>query len=194
MSNDLRDQLLKAGLVTEEQVTKAEQQRNKPQPKPAHKSGPRKKASVRKSKATPRKRPAGQSEAADLAKAYAAREKQERREQETQAQAAREAEARRREVKGKLRELVEQHQQNLETADIPYRFTVSGKVKQVYVTEPQRQQLAAGELSIALLDGKRHILPPEIGEQILALDPERVVIRHDPSTAAEDDIPEDLVW
>lgn len=196
MSNDLRDQLLKAGLVTEDQVAKAEQKRSHTQGKPPKDRGARKKP-VRK----PRKRPtnkgsqgAGGAESADLAKAYAAREKAERREQEARAQAAREAEARRREVKGKLRELVERNQQNRDDADIPYRFTISGKVKQVYVTEPQRRMLAAGELCIALLDGKRHILTPEIGEQILALDPERVVVRHDPNADSEDDIPEDLVW
>ena len=83
---------------------------------------------------------------------------------------------------------------NDESADIPYRFVVAGKVKQVYVTAEQQGRLATGELAIVLLDGKRNLVPSEIGDQVIALDPERVVVRHDPSLPAEDDIPPDLVW
>lgn len=197
MSNALRDQLLKAGLITQEQAQQAEQRpahmpakRSERKPgKSAGKAGPRAGRGGAPKSAKPRSTPAD-----DLAKAYAARARAEQAERAAREAAEREAQERRRAVKAELQALVSERALNDEAAEVAYRFVVAGKVKQVYVTPEQQSRLAAGELCIVLLDGKRHIVPAEVGERVLALDPERVVVRHDPTAGTEDDVPPDIVW
>lgn len=183
MNNALRDQLLKAGLVTEEQVKQLEQRPPRGRHKPGGKRPSGKRAPGGKSGGTD-----------DLARAYAARARQEQREQAERERAEREARERRRAVKAEIQALLERHQLNQPEAEIPYRFVVGEKVKQVYVTPEQQAGLAAGELSIVLLDGKRHIVPAAVGGQVLELDPQRVVIRHEPGPDEEEDVPADLHW
>ncbi len=186
MSNSLRDQLLKAGLVSEEDVQKARSR------KPASGKGKR--------RAKAKSRPPREKD--DLAAAYAARQRQERQEKQEAERRQREAAAAKKALKGKLQALVKDNLLNDPTADIAYNFTVGEKVKRIYVTAEQQRKLMAGELAIAFLDGKRNLVPAHIGEKILQLDPERTVFRNasEDEASAEDDpyrdhpIPDDLMW
>lgn len=204
MSNSLSDQLLKAGLVTQNQIDQSEQ--NKQQQKARaksrsndHKTGKHKNRNspgnpnaAQKDTVPPKgtapaaKKPAKKA-GSDLAKFYQQRNQLEREERETEERLKREAAARRKIVRKQLRELIAGHTQNTEDASVRFNFVVGETVKYLYVTEEQQQAVANGELSITFMDGKRCLVPPEIGAQILALDDSKIVInfKDDPNTADE---------
>lgn len=138
----------------------------------------------------------------DLAAAYAARQRQERKDKQEAEQRRREAAAAKKAMKSKLQALIRDNLLNDPNAEIAYNFTVGDKVKRIYVTAEQQRKLVAGELAIAFLDGKRNLVPAQIGDEILKLDPERTVVRNASGNekTAEDDayqdhpIPDDLMW
>lgn len=196
MNNALRDQLLKAGLVTEQQVKKADEKRTAPKRKGKKNAG--KPARKQGSKAPAKK----SNPEMDLASAYAARNQQERREREAAERAKREAAARKKAIKNEIRDLVRRHQVNKPEADTPYNFLVGDKIKRVYVTPEQNSALARGELAIVFQDGKRCLIPAESAARIHELDPERIIIRNTPEapdTGKDDpyagyEVPDDLMW
>lgn len=181
MSLSLRDQLLKAGLVTEQQAQKAErEQRQKEYTAPRG-----------------RKKPTGPTPQ-ELAAQRAAAEK-----------AAKDAELNRRkqeklERKAKfaeIKQLVAAHQvPRVETDDF-YNFTDGANIKRVPVNPALRQQLVSGALAIVRCEGRYAFVPAAVGEQIRAR-VERALIHHNkPSAAPSDDdpykdyvVPDDLVW
>jgi uncharacterized protein YaiL (DUF2058 family) len=157
MSQSLKDQLIQAGLARPQQPGKTRR------PKRA-------KANARKPKLE-----AAASEP-DLAQAYKARAEAERAERARERKRQAEREAQRRAAKQRIRDLVEAHRCNDETADSPYHFQVGDRIKHVHVTETQRAALAAGELAILLFDGQRHLLPSAVAREVLSLDAERFVL------------------
>lgn len=199
MSNSLSDQLLKAGLITQDQIDKSEQDRQQRKTRARTKAADGKNTG-KPAKGTPPK-PAAQKKPAkknnsDLAKFYQQRNQLERTERETEERLKREAAARRKKVRKQLRELIAANAQNTEDASIRFNFVVGETVKYLYVTEEQQNAIAAGELSITFMDGKRCLVTPEIGEQIRALDDSKIVINfkdddHPSQDAAtqESDIP-----
>jgi len=192
---DLKEQLLKAGLVTEEQVRDAD---HKPKGRGTGKAGRgrRKPGSGKPAARGPAQKGPRSAEEVDLAEAYRLRAREERELREAEARARREADKRRKENRAKIATLIREHAQNRDDAEQSYHFQVSGKVKQVYVTNDQLAELASGELAITFLEGRRCLIPAAIAEQIQDLDPDKLVVRHAPTPgdAAEDDIPDDLMW
>jgi hypothetical protein len=174
MGESLKDQLIKAGLATEEQARKAER-----------KPRTRKKAPRPKTKPQAKGRAAPKPTDSDLAAAYRARERQEQRERQQAEQAEREAAERRRRTRAEIRTLLDRERLNDPEAETPYHFAVGSKIKQVYVTDEQQVRLADGELAIVLLDGQRHLVPIEVGRRINELDPSRVVVFHDDEAEPE---------
>lgn len=178
MSNSLRDQLLKAGLVSEEQAKKAKQPKNKPKTTRGHSSGKKrplnKKAGTKpqKDKENNNKKPAPN----DLAKFYAERAKVERSEREAEEKRQRELAARRKKVRAEIRNLVKENLQNVDDADIRYNFVVGNNIKYLYVNDQQQDALAAGELAITFQEGKRCLIPITVAKQIQELDPEKIII------------------
>ncbi|ANB02184.1 DUF2058 family protein [Ectothiorhodospira sp. BSL-9] len=181
--SQLRDQLLKAGLVTEEQAQKAEEVQNRPSRardgRPARGGGQgrsdnRKGGAARTKKARPqgrtdkpRRAPEREARAPASAPDGPARPSRGNRGQPSpQARA----------LKQELRELIAAHRVNQDQAEQPYHFQVGQTIKHLYVTEEQQAQLADGQLCIAFLDGRRHLLPAVIGRQILERDPSRTVV------------------
>ncbi len=174
MKNALQEQLLKAGLVTQDQVKAANR---KPKPKKR-----------KPSKATKQPRQPTN----DLAKAYAAREAAEQQE----ARRAREQAAKRKRQRAQLRKLIQDNTLNDPAAELPYQFVVGSNVKKVHTTAEQRQLLLDGRLAITFLDGKRCIVSEDIALQIRGLDPKKIIIQANPDALQEDasDIPDDLIW
>ncbi|MBK1691648.1 DUF2058 family protein [Ectothiorhodospira mobilis] len=153
MTRSLREQLLQAGLVSEEQVRQAEA----PAPRKAGK-GHRGKG--------PRRTPGKGKPSGDRARQSAAPRKE-----RTPSGGPTE-----RALKARLRELVSAHRENSEQAELPYHFQVGQSIKHVYVTPSQQQALAEGRLCIAFLDGRRHLLPTRVGREMLRMDPKRTVL------------------
>jgi hypothetical protein len=182
MSNSLRDQLLKAGLITQEQIEQANQPKSK---EPAVKAPPAKKAArpaqtARPHTPKPQVKPKPVDE--DLAKFYKERETIERNERLEAERQQRELAARRKAVRGQIQTLINENTQNIADAEIRYNFVVGDNIKYVYVTEAQQTQLANGELALTFLEGKRCIIPLETAQAITALDPDKIIIINQPET------------
>jgi hypothetical protein len=182
MSVSLREQLLKAGLVTEQQVQRAERDERQQQFR-----APRGK----------RHQPPAPSPA-QLAAQKAAAEK-----------AARDAESNRRKQEklerraryAEIKQLVATHQlPRVETDDF-YNFQDGAQVRRVEVTPQLRQQLVSGQLAIVRCEGRFAFVPADVGRQICARESRALLHLNRPEApAAADDpyashvVPDDLRW
>lgn len=201
MSSSLRDQLLQLGFKQPAKPSKPEGRSgrpagNKPQGKPPQ--GKRPHAAGKPGQGgQPRTR-----EEIDLAKAYAIRaqkEKEERIEAERQRQ---EEARRRREAKAKLAEFLKDKALNDPAAEIARHFEYGGKIKRIYVTEPQLKALNAGELGVAQLDGRYLLIAATVLAEAEAIFPQAIALKVDPDAPAGNDpysdpkyqVPDDLVW
>ena len=184
MSMSLREQLLKAGLVTEKQAREAERKQYRP---PKQKQG---------RNAPPREL----TPEAKQAQAQKAARDQElnRRQQEKAAAKARIA---------ALKQLIEQHRVPRPDSDDYYNFVVDGKIRRIPVDAALRGRLVRGEVAIVRCDGHYDLVPESALERIRERDPGAVVHRVGPaaqasvaSQAADDDpyrdfvVPDDLTW
>ncbi|HPE59121.1 MAG: DUF2058 family protein [Thiothrix sp.] len=198
MSNSLSEQLLKAGLITQDQIDKAAQQKQQRREKartdrtgkPAHKGKSSKPGPVRSGPAAaatpaataqspapeqskparPRRKPS------DLEQFYKERAELERHEREAEEKRRRELAERKRKTRKQVRELLAGAALNTEGAEIRYNFVVGETIKYLFVTQAQQQQLARGELAITFMDGKRCLIPKTTAAAIHALDPDKLVI------------------
>jgi len=175
--SSLRDQLLKAGLVTEEQVKKSEEK-----PKSNSKKNHKLVNKHSKSKSHSKKSvvPAKKKEQSDLEQFYKQRESTEKAEQAEKDKARKEAARIRKLNRAKIGALIRDNMQNDEAADIRYNFVVGSSVKYLFVTEAQQELLSAGKLAIAFLGEKRCLIAPEVGEKIKAIEPSRIIILFEP--------------
>lgn len=185
MGDSLRDQLLKAGLVTDKQVARAETERVRQQHR-QKKSG----RAAQAGQAATRRQQAQKQQSAK-----AARDRQlNQTRQEKAAARARAAE---------IRQLIEQHRLPvLEGEQLEYfNFVAGRKIRRVAVDADRRERLRNGELSIVWFEGRTAVLPAAIAERIQERD-ERAVIPFEegPESADEDDpykdfvVPDDLRW
>ncbi|MEB8432838.1 DUF2058 family protein [Cocleimonas sp. KMM 6892] len=173
--SSLSDQLLKAGLVTEDQVKKAAE---KPKPKKKF-TGNRNNPKAKQKPVSNRKSASSQKqkrEVSDLEQFYKERSALERNEKQAALKKKQEAERIKKETNGKINKLITENLKNDEAADIRYNFVVGTTIKYLFVTEEQQQELADGSLAITFLGGKRSLIPIEIAKEITALNPNKIVI------------------
>ncbi len=181
MSMSLREQLLKAGLVTEKQARQAERQQKQQQwqqPKPA--------------KGAPQPRATAPSQQAAAAKAARDQELN-RKQQEKAAARARVAQ---------VRQLVEQYRVPRIEGDDYYNFVDGGKVRRIPVDASLRRRILQGELLIARCEGRYDLVPADAAARIRERDAS-AVLPPPPSEGGEpapDDpykdfvVPDDLTW
>jgi uncharacterized protein YaiL (DUF2058 family) len=185
MNLSLREQLLKAGLVTEKQAKQAERSTSDQRHRQA-KGGKR--------AAPPPPEPAKAAQQAAAAKLLRDQELN-RKQQEKAARRARAAE---------LRQLVAQLRVARPESDDYFNFVDGGKIRRIQVTPELRTRLVAGALVIVRYDGRYDLVPAEVVERIRERHPEAIVANapaNVPATAvAEDDpykdfvVPDDLMW
>lgn len=181
MSLSLREQLLKAGLVTEKQVEEVERQKNR-----QHRQQPR-----------DRRKPPGPTPA-QIAAQKAAAEKAAR---DAELNRKKQEKAERKARFAEIKQLVEQHQVPRVETDDYYNFVDGTKIRRVAVTPELRARLIAGELAIVRNEGRYAFVPAAVAEQIRSR-VERAVIHHnrpDATPAADDPykdfvVPDDLMW
>ena len=141
--SSLQEQLLKAGLVDEKKLAKAEQEKN------------RRANAARKKHGKKKARPDPARQQAQDRKAQRDRELNQQRRQE----------AERKERAAQARQMIDDNRQDRSKGEIPYGFAYRGKVKKIYVTEAQRDQLVAGQLGVVTLvinhEGRRFELVPK---------------------------------
>jgi uncharacterized protein YaiL (DUF2058 family) len=166
--------------------------------------GPGKPGEPRRDKRPSGPRPAKprSQEEMDLAKAYAIRAQREK-EERIEAERVKQEEARlRREAKARVAGLVKDKALNDKDAEIARHFPYGGKIKRVYVNEPQLKALNAGELGVLQLDGRYLLVPVALLDEAGAIFPPAVALRVDPNAPAGEDpyadpayqVPDDLVW
>jgi len=185
MNLSLREQLLKAGLVTEKQAKQAERT-----------TGGQRHRQAKGGKRTPPPPPeparvAQQAQAAKLLRDQELNRKQ----QEKAARRARAAE---------LRQLVEQLRVPRPESDDYFNFVDQGRIHRIQVTPELRARLVAGTVAIVRYDGRYDVVPVESLDRIRERHADAIVT--DPATAAatpppaEDDpykdfvVPDDLTW
>ena len=184
MNLSLREQLLKAGLVTEKQAKQAERttsdQRHR-QAKGGKRSPP------------PPPEPTKSAQQAQAAKLLRDQELN-RKQQEKAARKARAAE---------LRQLVEQLRLPRPESDEYYNFVDGGRVRRLQITPELRARLAAGTVSIVRYDGRYDLVPADVLERIRERHADAIVanpVADSPMPPAEDDpykdfvVPDDLTW
>lgn len=186
MSNSLRDQLLKAGLVSEEQVRQAEQTRRD-----------RGRVPRKKSKSQGKKAPRTPPQAAKPEAARKAAPQPPQGERKSKRQQAREAARERKLMDRQLEAILAEAAQNDPDAAVAHHFTRGSKIKHLYVTERQQAQLAAGELSIVGFHGRHYLVACHDAQRLSDIDSKLFIFRHDPEapdSEAEHPVPDDLEW
>ncbi len=177
MSNSLRDQLLKAGLVQKKDVKKR----------------PKKKAPTVAKKN--RKKPSEETlrtQRAMLDKAKKDKKLNERRRQEAERKA----------LLAQIKQLVHGSKVDRKDGETAYNFTHKKKVKKIYVTEDQHKQLSRGQLMIiAMEDELFELVPKVVAAKVSERDASMVVETIKDETPADEDdpyanyeIPDDLMW
>ncbi|BBA34011.1 hypothetical protein sS8_2058 [Methylocaldum marinum] len=179
MSNSLRDQLLKAGLVNEKQVKQASKDVRKKEKHNRHGNSAGKDENMR---------------AAEKARAAKV-------EHDRQLNQERAKEAERKALAAQIKQLIEMNRVAPGDDEIAYRFAHDNKVKTVYVSRAVHQSLVAGRLAIASLESRYEIVPLSVAEKIMQRDTSRIVLLNQPDRAedlddeyAEYKVPDDLMW
>lgn len=180
MSNPFQEQLLKAGMVTKQQVKKANQQKGKA----------KKEQNTNKLKSTSE---------AQLKIQQAAEAKQKRDRELNQ---RKQEQARQQALSVEINQLISN---NLIPRDadceITYNFEHNKKIKRIYVNESMKAQIVQGKLGIARIDGRYELVPQAVAEKIQQRNAKRVILFSEEVDEISDDdpyagyeIPSDLTW
>ncbi len=182
--SSLQEQLLKAGLVDQKKLARAEQEKNK------------RAQSTRRKQGKKRPQPDSARQQAQNKKAQRDRELNQKRQQQAQ-QKERAAQA---------KQLFDTNKLDRSQGEHPYGFVYRGKVKKIYVTAEQRDQLVASKLAIATCvtnEGRRfELLQPAVAEKIRQRDETMLVDLGEPAKTSSDEndpyadyqVPDDLIW
>jgi uncharacterized protein YaiL (DUF2058 family) len=172
MGNSLQDQLLKAGLVSEQ---KAKQTQSK----------------KRKQKRAGAVTDTGQQEAARLAA--------QKRERDRELNRQRDEEAKRKAEVVALWQLVRDNRISRDRGDLAYNFTDGKALKRLYVNAEQQAGLVGGKLAIVRQDDFYALVPAEIAERVAAHDASMVLVHNKLGNDVDDEyaeykVPDDLMW
>lgn len=190
MAGSLKDQLLKAGLVTADRARKVERQARAEKQARRHGKPP----------------PDGEAADTEDAQARARKLRQEKAERDRALARAANEKAAAKALRAEIKQIILQNDQRVRTAkddDVAYNFVHGKRIKRIYVPEVQREQISRGTLIIVNNDGNYHLLPPEAAEKVGVRDPKRIIVAHDGSPTepdAEDEyyarfkVPDDLDW
>ena len=171
----LREQLLKAGLVSAEKAKQSETEVRKQ----AYK--------IKKDKVVAVTEATRQAEEQRRQEAEAQR----KRRQDQQLNREREAQKQRKEVEARARQLIESHRLNEADADIRYNFLVDGcYIRDVRVTRQQQRLLALGRIGIARRAENEYavsLVPRETALKLAELCPDKLLLLYPESERLEED-------
>lgn len=184
MGNALRDQLLKAGLVSDKQAKKAAKEQ-------------RKEANQRHGQGQARP-------SEEEAKLRAQRAQAEKAERDRQLNLQRQQAAEQKAVAAQVRQMVEASRIPTGGGDLPFNFTDGKTVKRLYVDEAARRRISDGLLAIVKVEGRYELVPRDIGEKIRARHAASVVLLNEPGPGRKEkdgddpyagfEVPDDLMW
>ena len=180
MGNAFQDQLLKAGVVTKQQVKKAQSATNK------------KKKEQRSKKDKP----------VDENKLKAQQAAKEKAEFDRKLNKRKEDQAKQKAISAEIDQLISNNcLKRDEECDIVYNFEHRKKVNRIYINNDMKQDIINGKLGIARIEGRYELIPRVIAEKIQQRNEKRVILfekeeqvidANDPY--AEFQVPDDLVW
>ncbi|MCP4410714.1 MAG: DUF2058 domain-containing protein [Gammaproteobacteria bacterium] len=177
----IHDQLLQVGLVDEKQIKKAKIDKRK-QERQRRKSKPK----------------TGKQDKSQLRPALA-----EKIERDRELNRQRQRRAERKAVAAQIKQLIETNRQVTGDGDLPFNFADHKKIKRIYITEVEREQLSRGTLAIVKLNGRYELVPSTIVEKIRLRDEKYVILCNEPQEKKADHaddpysdyrVPDDLVW
>ena len=195
MARSLRDELLKAGLVTDEQAARAERG-SRQSPKPDANSA---RKSTRKS--TRSRPPRRETRYAENRETRGSREPS--RAPASAATPVPDPEERVRQLNVEIRRILDAEAEKAEPeSDTPFHFIRGDRLKRLYVSADQRRRLTVGELAIVGFRGRHHLVPRRAGERVLELRPEVFVFIETGEAGADVaadgyegyEVPDSLVW
>ena len=190
MARSLRDELLKAGLVTREQAARAER-------------GRRAIAKSARAKAAGKPHRGVERRSAATAPGGEPREPSGRRPPVPPGPPSPDSEERVRQLNLAIRRILDTEAEKAGTdTDTPFHFPRGDRLKRLYVSEDQRRRLVSGELAIVGFRGRHHLVPRSSGERVRELRPEVFVFiasGDDGTPEAEAgyegyEVPDELVW
>jgi VCBS repeat-containing protein len=115
----------------------------------------------------------------------------------------RDAEQAQKALPAQIRQLIGAHRIDRKGGDIAYQFTDQRKIKKLYVTAAQQEQLARGQIAIVRLDDGHELVPTIVAEKIRGRDDDAVVLLNSRASTSQDtdddpyaayQIPDDLMW
>lgn len=183
MAKSFADQLLKAGLVDRNKLKQVQQEQ-------------RKQAKKAKQKKTPADQP-------DEVQVRLAQERAEKAERDRQLNQQRVEAEHAKAVHAQVRQMLEQHGIKSD-GDVRFNFTdpSSKRIKQIYVSKKEQDQLAVGLLAVCVIDDSYVLVPATIADKIAERLATAVAFRAEDTTQAVDDddpykdypVPDDLMW
>ena len=108
--------------------------------------------------------------------------------------------AERKRIKAEIKTLIEADKIDNVKGEIAHSYVIGKRIKQMFVSEPIREQLLAGTSVITRLNGATYIIPALTGEKVCALNSDWVVVTPSTEAPSEDDeyadfqVPDDLTW
>lgn len=180
MSNPFQEQLLKAGVVTKQQVQKAKQDKSK-------------KKKQQRSKKEP---------VVDEAKLKAKKAAEKKAERDRELNKRKQEHARQKALSAEINQLIINNKiERDDDCEIVYNFEHQNKVKRIYVNEEQKKKVIAGQFGIARIEGRYELIPKAIAEKIQQRNAKRVVLFTDDTAEVDQDdpyagfqVPDDLTW
>ena len=179
---NLRDQLLKAGLVNKNQVKQVNQDKTK-QKKEERRTGV---------------------QSVDEARLAAQELQRQNAERAREMNAQRDAAAAQKALQAQITQLVNLNRQSKSKGkgeDIAYNFTFQNKIERIYVSPEVQAHLVAGRLAIVMQGETAELVPRAVADKIAERDASIVVRLNKASTEVEADdpyadfkIPDDFTW
>ncbi len=202
MSDSLQQQLIRAGLVSQERAEELAKPKPKkpPRKRPTTAKGGKSGSDKTKPKMGPARRqrpPAKPSSPSPAAKKAA---------KAAEIDAAAEAElAQKRELKAKIKKLIDDNSITEFTGELTFNYVVGERVRQVFVSQEYLDKISAGDLAITRLNRQTHLVTPDVAQQLIDLNPQWLVVVNDPNqeqpqVSGEEDpyadykVPDDMHW
>ncbi len=180
MANALQDQLLKAGLVDDRQLRKAQKEKKKESRQNAGGKGSVGEAQQRR---------------LQLEKEKADRDRELNR--------IRKEAAEQKAVTAQIKQLVDAHRVAHDQGELPYKFADDGKVKTIHVSDPLRLKIVRGELAIVKSEGRYELVPADVARKIQTRCASHLILWNQsrPTNSGDVDdeysrytVPDDLMW
>ena len=110
--------------------------------------------------------------------------------------------AERKALRAQVKQLIDDNRLHRGDAELGYHFEDNKKIRKLYVTDSQLQQLSKGQLDIVKFDGSYDLVPAAVAQKIAERDAVCVIPRKQEQAAAPEaddpyadyQVPDDLMW